>query len=137
MNATMGMEYQKPFNLKPILIIILAIGIAFAIGFLGSHGVDRHKEEAIETRNCLNNNGPNMVFQKIHNANRFLRICEIGENLWGIQVVDRIGKEFHEKTAFFREGDFESVVHYAKSSKTKVFWEMGDQIPVEFLDLFY
>lgn len=137
MNATMGMEYQKPFNIKPILIILLAIGIAFAIGYGFSHGVTKHEEEAIITRNCLDNNGPNMVFQKTRNANRFLRICQIDDNLWGIQIVDKIGKKFEEVTAFFREGDLESVSHYAVSSKTRLFWQIGDDISPHLLDLIH
>jgi hypothetical protein len=70
-----------------------------------SHGTTKHPYEADETRRCLDNRGPLMIFKMGH---LYARICDLGpketgdknDRWFGFQIVGKSGSNWFESTAY-------------------------------------
>lgn len=69
-----------------------------------SHALEEHPNTAPLVHECMRNNGPYMQFQ-IFKGERYLRICIVDEEkgLIGFQIVDIVGKEAKELTAYIKD----------------------------------
>lgn len=80
-----------------------------------SHALEEHPNSAPLVHECMRNNGPYMQFQ-IFKGKRYLRICIVDEKkgLIGFQIVDIVGKEAKELTAYIKDGctSIQDVLRY-------------------------
>jgi putative hemolysin len=77
---------------------VLLIAVATA-----PHAINRHGNEALAIRNCLDKNGPEMTFRQRDGS--FLLFCRLPDNRLGMQIVDKAKEAPHnwiERTAFVK-----------------------------------
>ena len=99
--TTVTMEYTKTpkFSLLPVLIILLAV----TGGLLISHGVAKHRMDAVLTRNCLDKYGIDFSYFKTDTRNVQLCLIEPKEDGFyalGIRVLEKINGKWEELTAY-------------------------------------
>jgi len=100
----------------PILIAFFATLVFFAGIILSAHAFERHGEEAVSIRRCLDNNGPVMVYKHKYESTWYL-LCHLKDSRFGIQSVTEDG---HEKTAFIRkDGSFSETMKYLREFATR------------------
>ena len=100
----------------PVLIVIFAGLVFFAGVILSAHAFERHGEEAVSIRRCLDNNGPVMVYKHKSESAWYL-LCHLNDGRFGIQAVTEDG---HEKTAFVRkDGSFSETMRYLREFATR------------------
>lgn len=64
------------------------------------HAVMQHSAEAIAVRECINNGGMFAIYQKPDG--RFVRLCNLPDGKFGMQICADSGDCFHEITAFIK-----------------------------------
>ena len=104
-----------PFGRLFGLIILLALaGVAVQTAV---HAVNRHGQEATDIRNCLDKNGPQMVFRQVDGS--FLLFCQLQDGRWGMQITKRAQEAPHnyiERTAFVKgDGRWDTVRRWLDS----------------------
>lgn len=108
---------SNPFLKLFFFAIILAV-IAGAFGVtLNSHAVDRHGQDAVAIRRCLDNKfRPDIVFKNKSDAVWYL-LCQLEDSRWGLQAVTKDGSE---KTAFVPgDGSLRTVMDYLSKFATR------------------
>jgi len=82
-----------------------------------SHALVDHPNSAHLVHECMENQGPYIQFQ-IYKNERYLRVCIVDEDagLMGFQIVDIIGKEAKELTAYVKDNCrcIRDVLNYAR-----------------------
>lgn len=114
--ATMTATY-RPIRFN-VLLFLLVVSIAFT-GLWGvktsiSHAVEKHGEEAVQVRNCLDSGKAFQVW-KNKSTKHLAEVCFIDQGefeRWGIRISKQINGIFEEITAFIEEGDIASVEEY-------------------------
>jgi hypothetical protein len=92
----------------PALAFIILVAFAFGIIY-GSHAVERHGQDAIDVRKCMDSNGPVMVFKHRVDPIYYL-LCRLDDGRWGVEPVSDDG---HERTAFIpKDGTYKEVRAY-------------------------
>jgi hypothetical protein len=66
-----------------------------------SHADIKHPTEAPVVRNCFDKNGAYQTFNV--SQNRWLRVCITERGQFGFQIVDLVGREYKELTAYIRQ----------------------------------
>lgn len=67
-----------------------------------SHALEEHPNSAPIVHECMRTKGPYMQFQ-IWKGQRYLRVCVIDDTTIGFQIVDIIGREAKEVTAYIKD----------------------------------
>jgi hypothetical protein len=80
-----------------------------------SHALIEHPDTALIVRSCLEKKGPYVSFQ-IEKKKRYLRVCLLDDNSLGFQIVDVVGREIKEKTAYIKDGikSLKELFEYAR-----------------------
>ena len=126
--TTTSLTYRQSDNgLKSFFLIIMAVIIVF-IGYNVTHAVSKHKQEAIDTRICIENNGPDLTYYK--SDSRKVQLCFINldkdgnfEKL-GIRPFEKIKGIWQELTAYTNEDitTFDTAIRYAEGDMGKYGW---------------
>jgi len=114
-----GTGFGKFFLLSFIVIVLITGGVAL------SHGVAKHGNDALSTRDCMDKNGVDMAYFKTDN--RKIQLCFIGLNNdgsfkeLGIRVVEKIKGKWQELTAFTNKDitTFDQAIRFAESDMGK------------------
>jgi hypothetical protein len=88
-----------------------------------SHAEIKHKDEALLARNCLDKNGPNIIYNK--SDTRKVRLCLMPDKSGlAIQVLDLIDKKWEEITAYVNPSvdDLNGALGYAEEDMGKYGW---------------
>lgn len=85
----------------PFLLMVIFLAAIGAVGLAISHGVERHGEAALTVRNCLNRGGEIQRWQN-ENTGRIARVCQIGPETFGIQIIEEIEGRWEEITSFIK-----------------------------------
>jgi len=105
-----------------VMIIIAMFTIAFLLPQLPdlsglevevkSHATISHVNDAEIVRNCLSRNTYKLFQNPL--TNRIARICQVDNNTWGIQIVERINGKSEEVTSFLKNkmSKYEDIVRY-------------------------
>jgi len=114
--ASIGVGMAFMLGLALVLNAALGDSMSLALGVLPQeHAVIRHDEAPI-IRNCLDSNGPYMVWKHKDDPTFYL-ICQLGQDWWGLQAVTDDGVE---KTAFSPgNGTWRALNAYLKGFATK------------------
>ncbi len=98
---------RKQINCIPILLfglVLVAMVIPMYISVVNNgnnHAIEKHGLDTVmNVQYCLNQKGELQLWQK---DNRFARLCELGNNLYGIEIVEKNGNVFEHITAFIKE----------------------------------
>jgi len=124
MTLTFPASRQGSNPLRLIALLALAI-LAIAISYEASHALDKHRTAAA-VQKCLDQNGPAMVFRM---DNRYIRVCEVAPGEYGLQVLDDIGGQLEEKTAYIR-GKLQSVLNGMKNLGAVKIWDAASGEPL-------
>lgn len=85
------------------ILVIIALVIAFAgVVYAGSHADLKHPSDSEFVHQCIDKGRPTMIFLAFGSDNRYLRMCDLGNGKVGIQVLDKIGEQFKERTAYIK-----------------------------------
>lgn len=84
-----------------LLLLVIAFASVAGVGLAVSHGIEKHGQYAAAVHSCINRGG---TIQQWHNPDtgRFARVCQIGPELFGIQIIDQIDGQWEEITAFIK-----------------------------------
>lgn len=105
------------------LLGVLVLSVMLPRISLNTHALERHGSDAVEIRRCINEQGAQQVWKKT-GSDRWLLLCQLLDNRWGIQIVQKIGDKYEEITAFVREnGDWNTTRDYLIRQATK--WRGG------------
>jgi len=77
---------NRPFSLKPLLAVVLAIVIVFTV----AHAIERHGEVAIDIRNACEQR-PSLDMTRSTDGRRMLG-CEYEPGKLGVSVYERDGR---------------------------------------------
>ena len=88
---------------------------------LHKHAVERHPGLAQRIRQCLNDNGPEMIF-KDNNTGRYFFLCQLNNGKWGFQISEKVNGAWEEITAYYKgNGSLNELLDYfARNGITKV-----------------
>jgi hypothetical protein len=106
------------------LLIVLAIFAAGVTVALTAHSTNKHGADATAINRCLNNNGPNAVWQSNswRQPNKFFQTCQLPDGRTGIRVVQRVKSGWKEVTSFVpKEGTAQNILEYLSARATKIF----------------
>jgi hypothetical protein len=86
-----GIDFKNPWAryIVPLLILMAVI-------IYGIHAVEKHGQDAILVRQCMENDGPVQIW--VMPDGRVENICRMNDGRWGIMVTDG----FHEVTSFIK-----------------------------------
>jgi hypothetical protein len=78
----------------------------------GAHAADRHGDDALAIRRCLERNGPYQVWYD-RRAGRWFFLCRLPDGRWGTWIAEKISGVFHEVTAYVkRQGTWRQVLEW-------------------------
>ena len=87
--------------LLTILVVVVSITFVTVVNNGNNHSLEKHGIETVESiQFCLTKNGELQLWQK---NNRFARLCQVNENLYGIEIIEKKGNIFEHVTAFFKD----------------------------------
>ncbi len=119
---------RQQVNLVPVSVLVCVV-LLFAVMPITIEAV-RRTEHAVEShaiadvnaiRSCLRKNGSFQNWKIRGTDDEFVRLCEVGKDTWGIQIVIQKGKEYIEKTAFIpKDGSWKLVIQYLRRFATRV-----------------
>lgn len=67
-----------------------------------SHALEEHPNSAPIVRQCFENKGPMVTFV-VYKNERWLQVCKIDAKTFGFRLVDKVGKEYKELTAYIKD----------------------------------
>ena len=110
-----------------ILLIIFLLAVIIPLGVVvdknAEHGVKAHEAEYAAINECMDRNGPDAIYQSRswRRPNEFWRICDLGGDKWGVQLVRKVKNGWQEKTAFCPgNGSFCKVVEYVTARAIRI-----------------
>ena len=115
--TTITMNYPNKINIKPLFILFLTLILSIVFCVEKQHAVEKHGEDAILVRTCLNDKGASYRFYN-PDTNRIALICIIDGNenrgTFGIQIVDNLDEEV---TSFIKNklNRIDQVFQYLKN----------------------
>ena len=102
---------------KNVLILAVLFGL-ITIAVLATvvpqpHAENKHGQEAIDIRQCLEKNGPYQIWRSLADPNTFYQICQLPDGRWGLQAIIKEGEKRVEKTAFIKgDGSWKALLEY-------------------------
>ncbi len=103
----MNISYQTNNVPKILFLMIITALVLVPITYItvvnngNTHAIDKHSLDTVTSiQFCLNNNGELQLWQK---DNRFARLCQVKDGLYGIEIVEKNGNLFEHVTAFFKD----------------------------------
>ena len=116
--------YRRPVNPWPALLIILAVvaGGLVAVN-LRNHAMLKHGYEAYLIHRCLDDNGPDEVWQSrnVQHDRKYFQLCQLDDGRWGMRVIVCAAGRFIEKTTFIVGGGSASELTNHLSGKATPF----------------
>lgn len=120
------LNVQEPQRQNALIVTVAAAAIALVvclfaleqIGGLSIHALEKHGEEAIAVRNCLDQNGPAQIWQL--NERTYL-VCILDDGRFGISIEDAEGNI----TAFIRNKakTIQDVIRYLERQGAELIWD--------------
>lgn len=102
--------------LMPVIAPVLNLA---TVVIPSNHAVDRHGMEALAIRNCFEDNGDYQVWRNTFNHDKFYHICQLEDNVFGIQVVCMNNAVCNEVTAFIKgDGSMRELIAYLRNRAT-------------------
>lgn len=103
------------------ILFLLVLGMLLAVAVqTNSHAVLKHGEEAITIRKCLEKNGEYQTWKSRTDPFKFFRICKLGPNSFGLQIVQCLTTGVCEKTAFVKgDGTWAELTRYLSKMATR------------------
>lgn len=80
-----------------------------------SHAAEEHPDTYQSVRDCFDTKGQYVAFQ-VTPKKRWLRVCLVDATTVGFQIVDAVGRELKERTAYIKDGikSLKELFEYAK-----------------------
>lgn len=129
-------EYQNTSGLSKLLLAgllgLLAVGLLAVAVQAREHAVIKHGVDAISIRRCLDNNGPNETwkFTSWRRKNHMIQTCKLGDDKWGLRIIQPTKNGWMEKTAFIvKDGTRQQLVAYVTARAVKF---VGDLSTISF-----
>lgn len=93
-----------------VLIFVLALAVTLLLLMYNapglhdvrtdiSHGVEKHGSDALQTRKCLDENGPMLTMRNLITG-RWAEVCQLPDGRFGVRISEQIDGLFQEITAF-------------------------------------
>jgi hypothetical protein len=114
--AWLGLGIAFVIGLALVFGAALGDNMSLALGVMEQPHAEARHVEAPAIRQCLDNNGPYMIWKHKFAPTWYL-ICQIDADTWGLQAVNREGVE---KTAFSPgDGSYRALMDYLRGFATK------------------
>jgi len=102
---------------------VLVAGLEDSFGYMlsetevqdRSHALKKHGADASAIRKCLNLDGPDEVwkFMGWRKANYYIQTCQLGDDRWGLRIIQLTRNGWIEKTSFIvKDGTFTQLTEY-------------------------
>lgn len=126
--ATTEFNRNGDFSFLKFFVVCFFLLLVFSLGYvlITSHAVEKHGVTEVEiVRQCLNNFGPSMRFEKTHTITGKKRtglVCQLSDGNFGIQILE----EGDEVTAFIRrrldglKSNPKEILEYMKSKSWRL-----------------
>ncbi len=103
-----------------LILFLLLIGILLAVTVQEtSHAVIKHGDVAIAIRSCLQK-GEYQIWKSTTDPFKYFRICQLGPNHFGMQIVQCLTTGVCEKTAFVKgNGTWVELTRYLSRIATR------------------
>jgi hypothetical protein len=122
MTAMSGAVYNRHMGTTIIVLVFAAVLLA-TIGLSISHAEARHGSDALTVRNCLENNGPDLIFDNPTRGTKMV-VCYLDDNHYGIQIIRKVNGKWEEVTAFIRRNakSWDDLLDWAEGTGAHLRW---------------
>lgn len=124
MQATMAYSNEREHKRSgpSFILIMLIIALIITGGYAVSHAVEKHKEEAIATRDCIDRGGADIVYFKTDD--RAVQLCLIPGRGLGIRPMEKIKGVWQELTGYINQDvtSIDGALGYAEQDMGKYGW---------------
>lgn len=110
-------QTRRPIDLRPLLITLCVIVVAFAIG----HAISKHGTEALAIKFCIEDNGAAMTWVNKKDPNKQYLCTQLPDGRWGLLIRLRVEDEWRNLTAFVRrDGTLGKLKAYLEAFATLI-----------------
>lgn len=97
----MELTLARPINLKPLYLFLMIILLAATVGLAASHAVQRHGNEALLVRQCIDKGNFTLNFKAPDG--KYVQFCMIDKETFGLRVLEQKAKgKYSEVTAYIK-----------------------------------
>jgi len=119
-NSPMQRQSYSLLCLLALIAVICAIATTTAVANgLTIHALERHGDEALLVRQCLQRNGA--IQEWLQPNGRIARICQLENGKFGVEIIDDQGRNI---TAFIKNKmrTLEQVEQYMRNKGAELLW---------------
>ena len=110
--STATLAYPRPSpDLRWLCGLLILLAGLYGVVQATSHAIANHAADAASVHDCLTESGTAEVWFN-PTTGRFIELCQLDPESWGLRVVEEVRGVFQEITAFIEKGGYEAVERY-------------------------